>query len=199
MPIYVVFLGPPGSGKGTQARIIEERLGIPQVSTGELFRAMKAQDTPLARKVQEIMAAGHLVSDEVTLEVLRDGMNRKSCRSKGAVFDGYPRNPEQARTLDSLLAEIGARVSVALLFDAPREVTIKRIMGRARKEGRADDSRAVAEERYQVYLNSTEPLIGYYRDRGLLSEVNAEQPIEAVTAEMMSVLDDYLKGEQTAG
>ena len=198
MGTYIVLLGPPGSGKGTQAKLIEAKFGFPQVSTGDLFRAMKTQDTPLARKVQEIMALGHLVSDDVTIEVVKERLSRTDCRL-GATLDGFPRTRVQADALETLLREtFQSRVSVVPLFEVGRDVTVTRIRERSEREGRQDDSPEIAHERYRIYAEETAPLIAYYEQKGTLVRVNADQPIEKVTTELMAAIEKQIAVDQAA-
>lgn len=191
MPAYVVMLGPPGSGKGTQARRLAEKYGIPHISTGDMFRAMKAEDTPLARKVRAIMEQGALVPDELTIEMVRERLGRADVRA-GAIFDGFPRTTEQADALARLLGEIfGAELDVAFLLDVPEEEILRRIGQRAEIEGRADDSGEVVHRRHQTYLEQTAPLIEYYRDRDKLVEVDGARPVEAITEELEARLEPF--------
>lgn len=191
MPAYVVMLGPPGSGKGTQARRLAEKYGIPHISTGDMFRAMKAEDTPLARKVRAIMEQGALVPDELTIEMVRERLGRADVRA-GAIFDGFPRTTEQADALARLLGEIfGAELDVAFLLDVPEEEILRRIGQRAQIEGRADDSGEVVHRRHQTYLEQTAPLIEYYRDRDKLVEVDGARPVEAITEELEARLEPF--------
>lgn len=191
MPAYVVMLGPPGSGKGTQARRLAEKYGIPHISTGDMFRAMKAEDTPLAWKVRAIMEQGALVPDELTIEMVRERLGRADVRA-GAIFDGFPRTTEQADALARLLGEIfGAELDVAFLLDVPEEEILRRIGQRAQIEGRADDSGEVVHRRHQTYLEQTAPLIEYYRDRDKLVEVDGARPVEAITEELEARLEPF--------
>src|SRR5687768_14639669 len=130
MPTYIVLLGPPGAGKGTQAKIICDQLGIPQVSTGDLFRAMKTQDTPFARKVQEIMARGSLVPDEATIQMVKDRLHEADC-ANGAVLDGFPRTAAQADALEQMLTdEFKSTVSLVPFFQISLKEAVRRISGR---------------------------------------------------------------------
>jgi adenylate kinase len=221
MSTYIVLLGPPGSGKGTQAKRLIQELAIPQVSTGDLFRAMKHDDTPLARKVQAIMASGDLVPDDVTIEIVRQRLAEDDC-TNGAILDGFPRTVAQASGLDKMLADgFNASVTVVPLLDITEDEAVRRISGRRacqscgaiyhvefnppRQEGvcdidggrlfqREDDKPETVRARYQVYLRSTEPLIGFYRQRGLLEEIDATSDIEQITADLLAAISRHMQG-----
>lgn len=215
MATYIVLLGPPGSGKGTQAKLLAEQIGIPQVSTGDMFRAMKTLDTPLARKVQQIMAEGKLVPDDVTVEIVKDRLTQSDC-SKGALLDGFPRTVPQAEALDKLLVEsFHSQVTIVPLLNITMDEAVRRISGRrgcplcgalyhvefnpprvagkcdhdgAELAQRDDDRPEVVRDRYQVYLDNTAPLIGYYRDKGVLAELDALRPIEVIMADLTQTI-----------
>jgi adenylate kinase len=214
MGTYIILIGVQGSGKGTQAVFLKEKLGLPHISTGDLFRAMKTQDTPLARRVQELMAAGELIPDDVTNEIVRDRLSQPDA-ARGAILDGYPRNREQAAFLDSLLAEKGSKVTVVPLLKLDREIAIKRAEGRRysqdrqrvyniyfnppKHEGvddvdglplvqRADDYREAVERRIDLYFSETAPLIDYYEAKGLVQEIDADQSIEKVAIDLFAAV-----------
>ncbi len=185
---FIVMLGPPGAGKGTQAKRLSETLGIPHISTGDLLRAMKTLDTPLAQKVQVIMARGDLVDDETTVEIAQDRLLEKDCQEAGAILDGFPRNLVQAESLKQWLGEQKAKIDIALLVDLPRDVAVQRIVGRAKQEGRADDSQEVAAKRYEVYMAETAPLIPYYEAADLLKTVDGNRSMDAVTSDLLTAI-----------
>lgn len=214
MGTYIILMGVQGSGKGTQAAILKEKLGLPHVSTGDLFRAMKTLDTPLARRVQDLMQSGNLIPDDVTNEVVRDRLSQADAQN-GVILDGYPRTRDQAAFLDRLLAEKDERVAVVGLFKLDRETAIQRSEGRRysqdkqrvyniyfnppKQDGiddvdgqpliqRADDYREAVEKRIDLYFSETAPLIEYYQAKGLLYEINADQAIEQVAVETLSVV-----------
>jgi adenylate kinase len=192
MPTYIVLLGPPGSGKGTQAKLVSKKFGLPQISTGDLFRALQTQDTDFARKVRKIMDDGGLVPDADTVEMVKTRLAEADCR-QGAILDGFPRTVVQAQALDNLLADaFGSAVALVPVFDVGREETVRRILDRAKKEGRADDTPEVAERRYAVYLKDTEPLIDYYAAKGLVVTIDAGKTIDDVAAQLMSVIEGRL-------
>lgn len=193
---YIILLGPPGAGKGTQAKLLAEKLEVPQVSTGDLFRAMKTETTPLARRVQEIMKSGALVPDDVTNQMVRERLAKPDC-ANGAILDGYPRTTVQADAFAEMLQEdYGSKVSAALLIDVPKDVTVERILERGRQaeaqglERRADDTRASVVTRYEAYEESTSPLINYYDGKNLLKRVDGQQSIEAVNQALVDAIGD---------
>lgn len=193
MSTYYVLLGPPGAGKGTQAERLAGTLGIPHVSTGDLFRAMKTQDTPLARKVQEIMAQGSLISDDITVQMVEERLSQPDC-VQGAILDGFPRTLPQADAFDDMLARaFKASVTAALMFDVDEDSVVYRIMGRALStppdQRRADDTLEGAQKRYKVYLYETAPLIGYYYAKGLLERIDGSQPVDGVMADLLAAVE----------
>ncbi|MCC6906015.1 MAG: adenylate kinase [Anaerolineae bacterium] len=194
MAVFLVLLGPPGVGKGTQAKRLVESLGIPQISTGDLFRALKTQDTPFARKVQELIAGGNLVPDEDTIAMVQERLSQPDCRN-GAILDGFPRDLKQADALRDLLkVKFNQSVTAALLLEAHEDVVLERIMQRSKKEGRADDTMEVALRRFTIYLTETAPLVGYYHAYGLLERVNGEQTIDEVAADLLAAVERRVHG-----
>jgi len=167
------FLGPPGSGKGTQARLLAERLGIPAISTGEMLRAAVAQGTPLGRQAKAIMEAGELVSDDLMIALMRERLSEADA-ADGFVLDGFPRTVEQARALEGLLAEAGNGQGLQRVINllVPEPVLVDRLRGRSVEEQRTDDHPETITERLRVYQSKTAPLIGFYRERGLLTDVD---------------------------
>jgi adenylate kinase len=176
----IVLLGPPGAGKGTQGLVLSQRLGIPAVSTGDMLREAVAEGTPLGNKVQGIMASGELVDDATMAEVVRERLAKPDA-GRGYLLDGYPRTLAQAETLAAVLREGGQELDAVLLVDVPEDELVRRALLR----GRADDQEDVIRERLRVYREKTAPLIGYYRDRGLLREIAGNRPIEDVTAQLL--------------
>ncbi|GAB4480531.1 MAG: adenylate kinase [Anaerolineae bacterium] len=197
MSTYVILLGPPGSGKGTQAVRLAEALGLAHISTGDLFRAMRSDDTPLARRVQEIMARGDLVPDDVVLEMVTERLARPDC-AKGVILDGFPRTIAQADALNAMLTEqFNGRVTVALQLKVSEAEVVARIKGRAEKENRPDDTEEVARERFRVYQEQTAPLIDYYQTRGLLEVIDGERPIDAITPDLLAAIRRRQAGGQS--
>jgi adenylate kinase len=186
----VVLLGPPGAGKGTQAQVLCRRLGIPAISTGDMLREAVTEGSELGRKVQEIMASGALVDDGTMAAVVRDRLSKPDA-GKGFLLDGYPRTLPQAETLAGILREKGRELDSVLLVDVPEDELVRRVLLR----GRADDKEEVIRERLRVYREKTEPLIGYYRERGLLREIDGNRPVEEVTAQMLGAfgVDRWLR------
>jgi adenylate kinase len=178
----VVLLGPPGAGKGTQAQVLCERLGVPAISTGDMLREAVADGSELGRKVQGIMASGALVDDGTMADVVRERLVKPDTRG-GFLLDGYPRTLPQAETLAGILRETGQELNAVLLVAVPEDELVRRTLLR----GRADDKEDVIRERLRVYREKTEPLIGYYRERGLLRELDGNRPIEEVTARMLEI------------
>lgn len=173
----VVFLGPPNSGKGTQATRLAALLGVPAISTGEMLRAAVTAGSELGRRVEGILASGQLVNDELMAEVVTARLAEADAR-EGFLLDGYPRTAPQAGTLEGILAGQQATLDHVLLVDAPEEVLVVRALGR----GRVDDTDAVVRERLAVYRRQTEPLVEHYRAQGLLREIDGNQPITTVEA-----------------
>jgi adenylate kinase len=178
----VVLLGPPGAGKGTQGLVLCEHLGVPAISTGDMLREAVADGSELGRKVQGIMASGALVDDATMAEVVRERL-AKADTLKGFLLDGYPRTLPQAETLAGILREAGRDLDAVLLVDVPEDELVRRTLLR----GRGDDKEEVIRERLRLYREKTEPLIGYYRERGLLREIDGNRPVEQVTAGMLSL------------
>jgi len=211
---YIVLLGPPGVGKGTQAKLIAEATGLPHVSSGDLFRENIKNETDLGKLAQTFINKGELVPDRVTIRMIRDRLSRQDCKD-GCLLDGFPRNTIQAESLESLLSESNGKVNYVHYITASEAMLICRLSGRwtCKAQGHVfhekhnppqntgvcdmdgsqlyqrDDDRAEAiPRRIQVYFAQTAPLIDYYRERGLLSEIDGAQPIEKVTADLLVVL-----------
>lgn len=181
----VVFLGPPNSGKGTQAVFLAESLGIPAISTGDMLRAAVAAGSELGARVKDVMNRGELVSDDLMAEVVKDRLAQDDAGA-GFLLDGYPRTLPQVATLDQILGEIGRPLDHVVMIDAPEDVLVARAKKRQIEQGREDDNDDVVRRRLQEYRDKTEPLVGTYRDRGLLREVDGDQSIDGVRAAVLA-------------
>ncbi|CTP88203.1 adenylate kinase [Xanthomonas translucens pv. arrhenatheri] len=183
----LVLLGPPGSGKGTQASRLKDKLQIPHISTGDLLRAEVAAGTPLGVQAKEVMARGDLVSDDILLGMLESRLGRDDV-AKGFILDGYPRNLTQASALDELLAKIGQPLDAVVQLDVATELLVERIAGRAKAEGREDDNPESVRKRLQVYNDSTAPVIGFYDKRGTLARVDGVGSLDEVLARILAAI-----------
>jgi adenylate kinase len=186
----LLIMGPPGAGKGTQAKLIAEHYQIPAISTGDIFRAMKNADTPLARQVRAIMESGGYVSDEITNEIVKDRLAQSDCQA-GFLLDGYPRTLQQVQTLDDYLAETERPLNAVISLVADTEEVVARLLKRAEIEGRSDDNDETIRVRLQVYAEQTEPLLDVYRSRGLLVEVNGLGEVDEVSERVFAALDAH--------
>ena len=183
----LVLLGPPGSGKGTQAARLKERLGVPHISTGDLLRAEVAAGSPLGLQAKEVMARGDLVSDEILLGMLEDRLARDDVRN-GFILDGYPRNLAQAGALDGLLERLGQPFDAAVQLAVDNELLIERLAGRAKDEGRADDNPDSVRKRLKVYDEQTAPVIAFYREHGQLTVVDGVGSLDEVFDRIMAAI-----------
>ncbi len=183
----LVLLGPPGSGKGTQAARLKEHLQVPHISTGDLLRAEVAAGSKLGLEAKEVMARGELVSDAILLGMLEDRFSRDDTRN-GFILDGYPRNLAQADALGKLLEKIGQKFDAAVQLDVPTELLVERIAGRAQAEGRADDTPESVRTRLQVYTDQTAPVIEYYRNQGELTVVDGVGSLDEVFSRIVQAL-----------
>lgn len=215
MAKYIVLLGPPGAGKGTQAQLIAEKYGLVHVSSGDLFRENFKNETELGKLAQIFMKRGELVPDDVTIAMIRERLGRPDCE-KGALLDGFPRTPAQAQALARMLKEFNAAVSIVPYIAVAEEILVERLGGRwtCRKNGhvfhakfnppartgvcdfdgselyqRDDDLPATVKNRIKVYQEQTAPLITYYRENGLLVEVDGTQPIDKVTTDLLQAIE----------
>ncbi len=183
----LLLLGPQGSGKGTQAKRIVADHGVPHVSTGDMFRAL--DDTKaLGREVNEIMARGDLVPDEITIRMIEERLSEDDAID-GFILDGFPRNSAQAEALDAMLVVIGRELDAILFFDLPDPIARERALGRAHEEGRADDTPETIDRRLSIYHEQTEPVVHHYRATGKLVPLYAERPVAEVYAEIQQALE----------
>jgi len=183
----IVLLGAPGSGKGTQAALLVEELGLTHISTGDLLRSAAKSGTELGKQAKAVMDRGELVSDDIMLGLLEERLSQPDV-SAGFILDGYPRNLAQAKALDGLLARIEQPVDEALQIDIDVEMVVARIAKRALEEGRSDDTEEVVRNRMKVYSDQTAPVVDYYADKGVLSRVLGEGTIEEVFQRLKGVL-----------
>ena len=186
--MQLVIMGPPGAGKGTQAKLIAEHYEIPAISTGDIFRAMKTADTPLARQVREIMESGGYVSDEITNAIVADRLAQPDC-NPGFLLDGYPRTLQQVQTLDDYLAESERPLNAVISLLADIEEVVARLLRRAVIDGRSDDNEETIRVRLQVYAEQTEPLLDVYRARDLLVEVDGHGEVQEVSERIFAALE----------
>jgi adenylate kinase len=212
---FYVFLGPPGAGKGTQAKVVAHRLGIPQISSGDLFRENLKNQTEMGIQANEYIKVGELVPDDVTVAMIRERISRTDCNN-GAILDGFPRTPAQAKAFDEILLETGCRINKVPYIKVPEDALIERLSGRltCRDEGhvfhrqynppkepgvcdfdgselyqREDDRPETVARRIRVYEEQTRPLIEYYFERGVLVEVDGDRAIETITADLVDLLE----------
>ena len=177
----LLFLGPPGAGKGTQAQRLAEGQGLLHLSTGDLLRAEVAAGTELGKEAEAVMARGELVSDALVLAIVR---SRLQSHSGGWLLDGFPRNVAQADALAQLLDELGQQIELVVLMELDDAVLVQRLLSR----GRADDNESVIRHRLEVYRQQTEPLIAYYRERNLLAPVEAAGTVEEIGSRIAALL-----------
>ena len=184
----LLIVGPPGAGKGTQARRIAEQFGIPAISTGDIFRKNIADGTELGLKVDAIVKSGGYVSDEITNELVRDRLTWSDC-GPGFLLDGYPRTAAQVAELDAMLAALGRPLDAVVELTVDDEAVVKRLLLRAGVEGRVDDTEDVVRHRMAVYHDQTAPLIKLYSERGVLVPVDGMGEIDDVTSRVISALE----------
>jgi adenylate kinase len=187
--VNILLLGPQGSGKGTQARRIAAELGLPHVSTGDMFREAIAAQTALGREVEPILARGELVPDELTVALIRERLEQADAEP-GFVLDGFPRNLEQAEALGELLTDIDCALDVVFVLQLSDDLAVRRMEGRAREEGRADDTPETIRRRLAIYHRETEPLVDYYRARHAnVVGIHGERTVDEVFAEIQEALE----------
>jgi adenylate kinase len=216
MPTYIVLLGPPGAGKGTQAQIVAKTLGLPHISSGDIFRENLKNQTELGKLAKGYMDRGELVPDDLTIAMIRDRLSRPDC-APGALLDGFPRTPAQAQALAEMLKGLQGKVNAVPYIKVPEQVLIERLTGRwtCRAQGhvfhekynpprqagvcdhdgselyqRDDDKAETVINRIRVYFEQTAPLIDYYQKAGQLVEIDGAQPIEKVTSDLLAALSE---------
>lgn len=191
MSARLVILGPPGAGKGTQAAKIADKLGIPAISTGDIFRANVAERTELGQVAQRYMDAGEYVPDEVTNAMVADRIAQDDAKG-GFLLDGYPRTAPQVAELDRMLEGAGLALDAVIELTADNDEVVSRLLGRAEEQGRADDTESVIRRRLEIYHEQTAPLVEIYTDRDLLVEVDGLGEINEVTERLLGALDAKL-------
>ena len=214
MPTYIVFIGPPGVGKGTQAELVAERTGLPHISSGDLFRENIKNQTQLGKEAQSYMTKGELVPDSITISMVHDRLKKEDC-ANGALLDGFPRTPKQADELEAILETLDGKVDFVPFIFAQDQVLIDRLSGRlvCRENGhvfhvknnppktdgvcdfdgselytRDDDQVETIKHRIQVYLDQTMPLIEYYRNKNILVDIDGSREIETVTEDILKAI-----------
>lgn len=212
---FYVFLGPPGAGKGTQAKVVAHKLGIPQISSGDIFRENIKNQTELGILANRFIKVGELVPDDVTIGMVRERISRTDC-DMGAILDGFPRTPNQAKAFDEMLDEIGCKINQVPFIAVDEEELVDRLSGRltCREKGhvfhkkynppqvegvcdfdgsdlyqREDDHPETVKNRIRVYEQQTRPLIEYYQERGILVDIDGNQPIDSVTSELLVLVN----------
>jgi adenylate kinase len=215
MSTFIVLLGPPGAGKGTQAKAISTWLHLPHISSGDIFRENLKKETELGKMAAVYINKGELVPDEVTIAMIKERLSRPDC-ADGALLDGFPRNPSQADALAAILSKLDGQIKHVPYICVPEDTLIERLAGRwtCRQAGhiyhekynppriprvcdidgselyqREDDKKETVKRRIHVYLEQTQPLIDYYRQHQVLVEINGEQPIEQVTKDLLQALE----------
>jgi adenylate kinase len=184
----LILMGPPGAGKGTQAKVVAEHFGIPAISTGDIFRANVSKGTELGKKAQEYMDAGEYVPDEVTNLMVRARIDEPDA-APGFLLDGYPRTLAQVEELDGMVAFTGHRLDAVVVLTVDADEIVARLLQRADTEGRADDTENVIRRRQEVYSEQTQPLIGVYRQRGIVLEIDGMGEVDDVTKRIFDALD----------
>lgn len=218
MPTYIVLLGPPGAGKGTQAKKISEKLDLPHISSGDIFRENLNKQTELGKKAEAFMNRGELVPDDITISMIWERLSRPDCE-EGALLDGFPRTPAQAKAFDEMLSDSNGRVDVVPYIKVPEKELVERLSGRliCRAGGhifhkkynppqepgicdydgselyqREDDKPETVRHRIRVYMEQTQPLIDYYQGKSVLIKIDGDQSIEAVTADLVNALKEVM-------
>lgn len=213
---FYVFLGPPGAGKGTQAKVVALNKGIPQISSGDLFRENLKDQTELGIRANQFIKVGELVPDDITIEMVRERISRTDCKA-GAILDGFPRTPNQAKAFDEILEETGCKINQVPYIAVPEGELIERLSARltCRARGhifhkkynppkvagicdfdgselyqREDDQPETVKHRIQVYEQRTRPLVEYYQERGILVKINGSQSIEDVTKDLLDLVNE---------
>jgi adenylate kinase len=185
--VFILLLGAPGSGKGTQGQLLAQRLGIPKIATGDILRAAMKAGTRLGREAKRYYDAGKLVPDSVVLDLIESELAKPESQG-GAIFDGFPRTAAQAELVDKTLTQRGQRLTYVLLLDVPEEELVRRLQGRAHREGRTDDTPEAIRTRLMVYQQDTAPLVAHYAQRGNVHRVPGVGTVEQIAQEIKRIL-----------
>ncbi len=185
--MFVLILGAPGSGKGTQGKILAERLQLPKITTGDILRAAVKDGTTLGKDAKKFMDQGQLVPDALILELIKGELTKPEAKN-GAIFDGFPRTAAQAELVDKVLGAEGNRLNHILLLDVPEEEMVRRMVGRAAVERRSDDTPETIKTRLEVYQRDTAPLVAHYAQRGIMRRVPGTGSIEEIAEEIKRII-----------
>lgn len=181
----LLIMGPPGAGKGTQGKLVAQELGIPKISTGDIFRSNVQQNTPLGIKVKDLLAAGSFVPDELTNDLVQDRLAQSDAQ-QGFLLDGYPRTLGQVKALDDMLEAAGVAVDGVLQLEVDHDALVQRLLDRAAVEGRADDDEHVIAQRMKIYQDETAPITQCYAQRGLVAMIDGMGTVDEVTTRTLA-------------
>jgi len=193
MSFNIIFFGPPAAGKGTQAKIMEQKYGLRQLSTGDMLRAQVNEGTELGKQAKAIMDSGKLVSDEIVIGMIEDSMERNK-KAKGFIFDGFPRTNAQAQALDMMLKDRGEKIDAVLELQVDDGALLERIEKRAKEEGRSDDTVDAMKVRLEQYREYSAMVLPYYKIQDIVMPVDGMRPVDEVTLQIEAVLEADLAG-----
>ncbi len=189
--VNFIFFGPPGAGKGTQAKLIADEYGLIHISTGEILRTAIKSQTPLGLEAKQYVEKGELVPDDLIINMIRNRLNSYK-NPKGFIFDGFPRTIKQAQAFDQMLQELNTQIHAVIRIKVPDQEVINRLLNRAKIEGRTDDTPEVIQHRLQVYRTNTEPLIDFYKKQNKLYEIDGVGTIEEVNQRIKQIINKFL-------